>query len=79
MAVGWSRDGAVQEQIDATVEAGVQLESDSNRGLEELIHNFGGNLLKLDNDDKRVQYRGLPASRMDSPDKSDDLATTLGA
>ena len=25
MAVGWSRDGAVQEQIDATVAAGVQL------------------------------------------------------
>ncbi len=25
MAIGWSRDGAVQEQIDATVEAGVQL------------------------------------------------------
>ena len=25
MAVGWSRDGAVQEQIDATVESGVQL------------------------------------------------------
>jgi phage/conjugal plasmid C-4 type zinc finger TraR family protein len=25
MAVGWSRDGAVQEQIDATVEAAVEL------------------------------------------------------
>jgi len=25
MAVGWSRDGAVQDQIDATVEDGVQL------------------------------------------------------
>lgn len=25
MAVGWSRDGAVQEQIDATVESGIQL------------------------------------------------------
>ena len=25
MAVGWTRDGAVQEQIDATVEAAVQL------------------------------------------------------
>ena len=25
MAVGWSRDEAVQEQIDATVESGVQL------------------------------------------------------
>ena len=25
MAVGWSRDGGVQEQIDATVESGVQL------------------------------------------------------
>ncbi len=25
MAVGWSRDGAEQEQIDATVESGVQL------------------------------------------------------
>jgi phage/conjugal plasmid C-4 type zinc finger TraR family protein len=25
MAVGWSRDGAVQEQIDATVEAEIQL------------------------------------------------------
>jgi phage/conjugal plasmid C-4 type zinc finger TraR family protein len=25
MAIGWSRDGAVQDQIDATVESGVQL------------------------------------------------------
>jgi phage/conjugal plasmid C-4 type zinc finger TraR family protein len=25
MAVGWARDGAVQEQIDATIEDGVQL------------------------------------------------------
>ena len=25
MAVGWSRDGDVQEQIDATVKSGVQL------------------------------------------------------
>ena len=25
MAVGWSRDGAVQEQIDATVESAVEL------------------------------------------------------
>lgn len=25
MAVGWSRDGAVQEQIDATVEAEIEL------------------------------------------------------
>jgi phage/conjugal plasmid C-4 type zinc finger TraR family protein len=25
MAVGWSSDGAVQDQIDATVESGVQL------------------------------------------------------
>ncbi len=25
MAVGWSRDGAVQEQIDATVESKIQL------------------------------------------------------
>lgn len=25
MAVGWARDGAVQEQIDATVEDGVEL------------------------------------------------------
>ena len=25
MAVGWSRDGAVQEQIDATVESALQL------------------------------------------------------
>jgi len=24
MAVGWARDGAVQEQIDATIEDGVQ-------------------------------------------------------
>jgi phage/conjugal plasmid C-4 type zinc finger TraR family protein len=25
MAVGWSRDGDIQDQIDATVESGVQL------------------------------------------------------
>lgn len=25
MAIGWSRDGGVQDQIDATVESGIQL------------------------------------------------------
>jgi phage/conjugal plasmid C-4 type zinc finger TraR family protein len=25
MAVGWSRDGSIQDQIDATVESGVEL------------------------------------------------------
>ncbi len=25
MAIGWSKDGAVQEQIDATIESGVEL------------------------------------------------------
>ena len=41
MAVGWTRDGAVQEQIDATVEAAVQLarsrlpEGDSSSNCEE--------------------------------------------
>ena len=25
MAIGWSRDGGVQDQIDATVECGIQL------------------------------------------------------
>ena len=41
MAVGWTRDGAVQEQIDATVEDAVQLarsrlpEGDSSSNCEE--------------------------------------------
>jgi len=38
MAVGWSRDGAVQEQIDATVESGVQLAKSRLPGGESLTH-----------------------------------------
>lgn len=38
MAVGWSRDGAVQEQIDATVESAVQLARSRLPGGESLAH-----------------------------------------
>ena len=38
MAVGWSRDEAVQEQIDATVEAGVQLAKSRLPEGESLTH-----------------------------------------
>jgi phage/conjugal plasmid C-4 type zinc finger TraR family protein len=38
MAVGWSRDGAVQEQIDATVAAGVQLAKSRLPGGDSLTH-----------------------------------------
>jgi len=38
MAVGWSRDGSVQEQIDATVEAGVQLAKSRLPEGESLTH-----------------------------------------
>jgi len=38
MAVGWSRDGAVQEQIDATVESGVQLAKSRLPEGESLTH-----------------------------------------
>ena len=38
MAVGWSRDGAVQEQIDATVEDGVQLARSRLPDGESLAH-----------------------------------------
>lgn len=38
MAVGWSRDEAVQEQIDATVESGVQLAKSRLPTGESLIH-----------------------------------------
>jgi phage/conjugal plasmid C-4 type zinc finger TraR family protein len=38
MAIGWSRDGAVQEQIDATVESGVQLAKSRLPGGESLTH-----------------------------------------
>ena len=38
MAVGWSRDGAVQEQIDATVEAAVQLARSRLPDGESLTH-----------------------------------------
>ncbi len=38
MAVGWSRDGAVQEQIDATVESAVQLARSRLPGGESLTH-----------------------------------------
>jgi len=38
MAVGWSRDEAVQEQIDATVESAVQLAKSRLPGGESLTH-----------------------------------------
>jgi phage/conjugal plasmid C-4 type zinc finger TraR family protein len=38
MAVGWSRDGAVQEQIDATVESAVQLAKSRLPRGESLTH-----------------------------------------
>jgi phage/conjugal plasmid C-4 type zinc finger TraR family protein len=38
MAVGWSRDGGVQEQIDATVESGVQLAKSRLPDGESLTH-----------------------------------------
>ena len=38
MAVGWSRDGGVQEQIDATVETGVQLAKSRLPDGESLTH-----------------------------------------
>jgi phage/conjugal plasmid C-4 type zinc finger TraR family protein len=38
MAVGWSRDGAVQEEIDATVESAVQLARSRLPDGESLTH-----------------------------------------
>ncbi len=38
MAVGWSRDGAVQEQIDATVESAVELARSRLPDGESLTH-----------------------------------------
>jgi phage/conjugal plasmid C-4 type zinc finger TraR family protein len=38
MAVGWSRDGAVQEQIHATVESGIQLAKSRLPEGESLTH-----------------------------------------
>lgn len=38
MAVGWSRDGAVQEQIDATVDSAVQLAKSRLPDGESLTH-----------------------------------------
>ena len=38
MAVGWSRDGAVHEQIDATVESAVQLARSRLPDGESLTH-----------------------------------------
>jgi phage/conjugal plasmid C-4 type zinc finger TraR family protein len=38
MAVGWSKDGDVQEQIDATVESGVQLARSRLSQGESLTH-----------------------------------------
>lgn len=38
MAVGWSRDGDVQEQIDATVTSGVQLAKSRLPDGESLTH-----------------------------------------
>jgi RNA polymerase-binding transcription factor DksA len=38
MAVGWSRDRDVQEQIDATVESGVQLARSRLSGGESSTH-----------------------------------------
>lgn len=38
MAVGWSRDGDIQEQIDATVQSGVQLARSRLSGGESATH-----------------------------------------
>lgn len=38
MAVGWSRDGSVQDQIDATVKSGVQLARSRLSNGESSIH-----------------------------------------
>jgi phage/conjugal plasmid C-4 type zinc finger TraR family protein len=38
MALGWSRDGAVQEQIDATVESAIQLARSRLPDGESLAH-----------------------------------------
>ncbi len=38
MAVGWSRDGGVQDQIDATVESAVQLAKSRIPSGESLTH-----------------------------------------
>ena len=38
MAVGWSRDGGVQDQIDATVESAVQLAKSRLPSGESLTH-----------------------------------------
>ncbi len=38
MAVGWSRDGAIQEQIDATVESAVELARSRLPDGESLTH-----------------------------------------
>ena len=38
MAVGWSRDGSVQEQIDATVDSAVQLAKSRLPAGESLTH-----------------------------------------
>ena len=38
MAVGWARDGAVQEQIEATVESGIQLAKSRLPEVESLAH-----------------------------------------
>ena len=38
MAVGWSRDGAVQEQVDVTVESAVQLTRSRLSNGESLTH-----------------------------------------
>lgn len=38
MAIGWSRDGAVQDQIDATVESGVLLAKSRLPEGESLTH-----------------------------------------
>jgi phage/conjugal plasmid C-4 type zinc finger TraR family protein len=38
MAVGWARDGAVQDQIDATVASGVQLAKSRLPAGESLTH-----------------------------------------
>ena len=38
MAVGWSRDGSIQDQIDATVESAVQLAKSRLPSGESLTH-----------------------------------------
>ena len=77
MAVGWSRDGDVQEQVDATVESGVQLARSRLGGGESSTHCEGCGCLIPDARRKAIPGVRLCVSCQSELEKGQKKASAL--